>query len=133
MSAPPSMPPVLAPRPRRWLIAVAAVLAVLLVLGGIAGFVFWQKKRLDEREEQLARDAAELTEGSEEDASRTLRDEDYRFALEHPGEGWKLAGPETMLELDIDALAGAFRSDSRGEVRMTVAVSGLGVENCSVR
>ncbi len=125
MSGPPPsfFPPPARQPPRRWPIAVGVLAAVLIVAGAIAAFVYVRKKQIAERDDQLARDAAELTEGADEDASDSLRDEDYRFEIVHPGDGWKVAGPETMLELDIDALGGAFFIAHDGEVRMWVGVA----------
>ncbi len=95
----------------------------LLVAGLVGAFLFFRNQELDDRQEQRARDEAELTEGADEDATKPLRDEDYRFEIVRPGKGWKVAGPETMLELDIDALGGLFHRNEEGELRMWVTVA----------
>lgn len=50
-----------------------------------------------------------LTPDSEIDATQPVVDEGYRFRFELPGEGWKLASQQALVNINPDALAGVIR------------------------
>jgi hypothetical protein len=64
----------------------------------------------EEKQTQLDELAHKVTADSQTDAAAAIVDEDLRFRLEWPGQGWKMLGREEARRLVPAAFAGALRS-----------------------
>jgi hypothetical protein len=60
-------------------------------------------------EEKLDEESRKVTTDSTADAHEPIVDEDYRFRLDWPGEGWKLLGEEDARKLLPSAVAGVYK------------------------
>lgn len=75
-----------------------------------------------EQQQQIEDNTRKLTVDSTADATAPIVDDNYKFRLGWPGEGWKLMGPGEAAAISPDACAGAMRP---GVVALTVIVESL--------
>jgi hypothetical protein len=85
-------------------------LARLFILTILLAFVSGLGCTTNKAEQEA--DAKRVTVDSKHDATKDVVDEDYRFRLRWPGEGWKLMNEDEVRHLQPDSVAGVVSSDS---------------------
>ncbi len=81
-----------------------------------------------EQQQQIEDDARKLTVDSTTDATAPLVDDNCRFRLGWPGEGWKLVGPTEAAALWRDAQAGAIGPGQLGAAVMVQGAPGASLD-----
>lgn len=89
----------------------ALLLVAVLAVAGAASFVVSRQRAM--RKEMSALQT-ELTPGSAGDATQDITDEDYRFRLRWPGQGWRMLRGADAASLNPDAEAGMIHDDGCG-------------------
>jgi hypothetical protein len=89
---------------------LARTLPTLLALLLLATPAGCKRSAEQENREEQAANAKKVTADSTDDATEPIVDEDYRFRLAPPGEGWKLLRERDASSINPDAIAGAINS-----------------------
>jgi hypothetical protein len=89
----------------------ALLLLAVLAVAGAASFVVGRQREMRKEMSSLE---TELTPGSAGDATQDITDEDYRFRLRWPGQGWRMLRGADAASLDPGAAAGMLHDEGCG-------------------
>jgi hypothetical protein len=90
----------------------ALIVPLLLAVALVSGC----KNERAAKQAELEHNRRTVTAESTHDASAAIVDEDYRFRLANPGEGWKTVSEEEARKFIPDAVAMVFDADVKGSV-----------------
>lgn len=89
---------------------VRAGVGVLSLIFSLAGPVGCKKR---EAQAEVEANAKRVTADSTIDATQPIVDEEYRFRLDHPGDGWKLLHERDIRKIVPDAIAGGANGEAK--------------------